>query len=88
MKIIAPTWNDEFELPDGSYSVSDIQYYIEYIIKNHETLTTIPPICVYINRIKIKYGCKLELEILETMKLLGSTKKSIDKTEKKYKVLK
>ena len=25
LKIIAPTWNDEFELPDGSYSVSDIQ---------------------------------------------------------------
>ena len=34
LKIIAPTWNDEFELPDGSYSVSDIQDYIEFIIKN------------------------------------------------------
>ena len=33
-KIIAPTWNDEFLLPDGSYSVSDIQDYIECIIKN------------------------------------------------------
>ena len=33
LQIIAPTWNDEFELPDGSYSVSDIQNYIEYIIK-------------------------------------------------------
>ena len=33
-KIIAPTWNDEFELPDGSYSASDIQDHIEYIIKN------------------------------------------------------
>ena len=32
--MIAPTWKDEFELPDGSYSVSDIQNYIEYIIKN------------------------------------------------------
>ena len=30
-KISAPTWNEEFELPDGSYSVSDIQYYFEYI---------------------------------------------------------
>ena len=30
-KIIAPTWNDEFELPDGSYCVSAIQDYIEYI---------------------------------------------------------
>ena len=44
-------WNDEFELPDGSYSLSDIQDYIEYIIQKHETLTAIPPIHVYINRI-------------------------------------
>ena len=33
LKIIAPTWNVEFELTDGSYSVSDIQDYIEYMIK-------------------------------------------------------
>ena len=32
-KICAPIWNDEFNLPDGSYSVSDIQDYFEYIIK-------------------------------------------------------
>ena len=35
-KISAPTWNDEFNLPDGSYSVYDIQDYFEYIIKKHE----------------------------------------------------
>ena len=87
LKIIAPTWNDEFELPDGSYSVSDIQDYIEYIIKKHETLTKIPPIHVYINRInnrlvfKIKDGYKLELQTLETMKLFGSTETLIDKTK-------
>ena len=34
LKIIAPKRNDEFELPDGSYSVSDAQDYIKYIIKN------------------------------------------------------
>ena len=34
-KISAPTWNDEFELPDGSYSISDIQDYFEYILKKH-----------------------------------------------------
>ena len=51
LKIIAPTWNDDFELPDGFYSVSGIQDYIEFIIKKHETLPTIPPIHVYINRI-------------------------------------
>ena len=37
-KIIATTWNDEFELLDGSYSMSDIQDDIEYIMKKHETL--------------------------------------------------
>ena len=33
-KISAPTWNDTFDLPDGSYSISDIQDYFEFIIKN------------------------------------------------------
>ena len=37
LKIMAPTWNDEFEFGDGSYSVSDIQDYIECSIKKHET---------------------------------------------------
>ena len=79
---IAPTWNDEFELPDGSYSVSDIQDYIKYIIKKYETLPTNPPIHIYINRInnrlvfKIKDGYKLELQTPETMKLFGCTKKN------------
>ena len=34
-KICAPMWSEEFELPDGSYSVSDIKDYFEYILKNH-----------------------------------------------------
>ena len=62
--------------------MSDIQDYIKYIIKKHETLllATIPPIQIYSNRInnrlvlKIKDGYKLELEMAETMKLFGSTK--------------
>ena len=40
-KISAPTWNDTFDLPDGSYSISDIQDYFEFIIKKHETLAEI-----------------------------------------------
>ena len=56
LKIIAPTWNDEFELPDGFYSVSDIQDYIEFIIKKHKTLTTIPPTHVYISIINNRFG--------------------------------
>ena len=81
LQIIAPTQNDEFELPDGSYSLLDIQDYIEYIIKNHETLTAIPPIHFYINRIndrlmfEIKDDYKLEFQTPETMKLFGSIKK-------------
>ena len=33
-QISAPTWNDTFDLPDGSYSIADIQDYFEFIIKN------------------------------------------------------
>ena len=41
-KTSAPTWNENFELPDGSYSVLDIQDYFQYIIKKHETVTDNP----------------------------------------------
>ena len=51
-KISAPTLNEEFELPDGSYSVSDIQKYFEYIIKKHETSTDNPSIKMHVNKIK------------------------------------
>ena len=87
LKIIAPTWNDEFELTDGSYSVSDIQDYIKYIITNYETLTAIPPFHVFINRInnrlvfKIKDEYKLELQTPKTIKLFCSTKILLDKTK-------
>ena len=37
-KILAPTWNEDFQLPDGSYSVSDIQDYFEYILKSMEKI--------------------------------------------------
>ena len=66
-KIIAPKWIDELDLPD----LLDIQDYIEYIIKKHETLTAIPPIYVNINKInnrlvfKIKDSHKLELQTLK-----------------------
>ena len=41
LKIIAPTWNHEFGLPNDSYSVSDIKYYIEFFIKKHKAITAI-----------------------------------------------
>ena len=80
-KISAPIWNETFDLPDYSYSISDIQDYFQVIIKKHETLTENPSIQIYANKIKnkivfkINTGYKLELLTLETMKLLGSTKK-------------
>ena len=43
-KIHAPTWNDEFNLPDGAYSIYGIQYYFEYIIKKYETIADNPPL--------------------------------------------
>ena len=71
-------------MPDGSYSIEDIQGYFEFIIKKHEILTENPPVQIYPNKIKsrivfkIKTGYKLELLSSETMKLLGSTKKDVD----------
>ena len=63
LEIITPTWNDEFELQDDSYSVSDIQDFVEYIIKKHEILTTISPSHVYINRISNKLVFKMKVDI-------------------------
>ena len=78
-KISAPTWNDQFELPDGLYSISDIQDYFEYIFKKHGEDIDNPSVQIYVNKIenratfKIKNGYSLELLTPETMKLLGST---------------
>ena len=79
-KISSPTQNDEFELPDGSYSISDIQDYFENILKKHGEDIDKPSVEIYVNKIenrvtfKIKNGYSLELLISETTKLLGSTK--------------
>ena len=84
-KISAPTWSEEFELPDGSYSVSDIQDYFEYILKKHSESVGNPSIRIYVNKIenritfKIKNGYYLELLTSETMKLPGSAENKINK---------
>ena len=83
-KTSAPTWSDEFDLPDGSYSIADIQDYFEFIIKKHDTLAENLPIQIYPNQIKnrivfnVKAGYNLELLSSETLKLFGSTKKDVD----------
>ena len=59
-KIRAPTWNDGFNLPNGSYSVSDIQDYFEYTIKKHEIIadTDNPPVQIYGNKIESRIFLK------------------------------
>ena len=78
-EISAPTWSDEFEWPDGSYSISDIQDYFEYIFKKHSESVDDPQIEIFVSRnenritFKIKNGYYLELLPPETMKLLENT---------------
>ena len=73
-------------MPDGSYSISDIQDYFDYIIKKHETIADNTPVQIYVNKIKnrcvfkIKTGYKLELLSEETM-LKKSSKKHIDQNK-------
>ena len=84
-KISGPTWNDTFDLPDGSYSISVIQDYFEFIIEKHETLTENPLVQIYPNIIKNRIVFKIKTDYIlewltpETMKFLGSTKKHSDK---------
>ena len=84
-KISAPTWSEEFDLPNGSYSVSDIQDYFEYILKKHSESVDNPSIRINVNKIenritfKIKSWYYLELLTPETMKLLGSAESKINK---------
>ena len=85
MKISAPTCNDKFELPDGFYSVSNIQYYFEYVLKKHGENIDKPSVKIYVHKIenriifKMKNGYSLELLTTETMKLLDSTENKITK---------
>ena len=71
-------------MPDGSYSIADLQNYFEYIIRKHETIADVSPVLIYVNEInsrivfKIKSGYKLELLSKETMRLLGSLTDTID----------
>ena len=80
-KILQPTWDEKFMLPESSYSIPGIQNYFEYIIKKHETLTDNPSIRIYVditeNRItfKTKTGYYAEFSKVEKMKLLGSKEK-------------
>ena len=56
----APIWSDEFELPDGSYSISDIQDYFEYILKKHSESVDNPPIEIFVSRNENKIRFKIK----------------------------
>ena len=51
-KISAPTWSDKFELPEGLYSVSDIQDYFQYIFKKHRDSVDKLSVQIYVNEIE------------------------------------
>ena len=87
-KISAPTWNHKFELSDGSYSISNIHNYFEYMLKKHGKNTDNPSVQIFVNKIenrvtfKIKDGYSLEILTPETMKLPRSTENKITKNKK------
>ena len=58
-KILAPSWSEEFKLPDRSYSVLDIQDYFEYILIYHSENVDIPSIRIYVNKIENRITLKL-----------------------------
>ena len=62
-KISALTQNEEFELPDGLYSlysISDIQGSIEHIFKRHKEKTVNPYIRIYVNKIENRIRFKIK----------------------------
>ena len=62
-KISPPTWNDRFELPDGLYSVSDIQDYFEYILKKRGEDIDKSSVQICVNKIEIGSHLKLKMGI-------------------------
>ena len=70
-KISAPTWNEKFKLPDGFYSVSDIQDYFEYILKNDgekiddndkDNDKNKPSVKIHINKVENRITCKIKMD--------------------------
>ena len=68
-KILAATCNEEFELPDGSYSVSDIQDYFEYILKRHEEKNDNSSIMIYVNKIENRIRFKIKTGLPSTFNI-------------------
>ena len=72
-KVSAPPWINEFDLPDGSYCIADIQNYFEFIIKKQETLAENPPVQIYPS--KIKNRIEIRIVISRNNETVGEYKK-------------
>ena len=82
-KILAPRWNEKFDLSDEPYFVPDIQDYFEYMLKKPRERIDNPSIISHVNKIenkiisKIKRRYYLKFLTPEIMKLLGSANSKI-----------
>ena len=61
-KTSAPTWNNKFELPDGSYSALDIQDYFKYILKRHGENIDNPSVKIYVNKTENRITLELKMD--------------------------
>ena len=62
LKVSAPTWKEEFQSPDGSYSASYIEEYFQYIIKKYKTVIDYPSLKIYVNKITNRVTYKIKTE--------------------------
>ena len=60
LKISTPTWNNKFELPNGSYSISNIQDYFVYNLKKHGENIDKPSVQIYVNKIENRVTFKIK----------------------------
>lgn len=63
-KLSGTTWDENLELRDGSYSVLDIQDFLEYIIKKRRTFTDESQIQIYMNEIQDRITLKMKIDII------------------------
>ena len=77
LKFSAPTWNDSFDLPDGSYSIADMQDYFEFIIKKHETYSENPPVQIHPNKIK-ENRIQIRISISGNDEIIREHKKDVE----------
>ena len=79
LKISPPARNEEFELPDGSYSISNIDDYFEYTLKKHETVADNPSIRIYINKIENRITFKINTGYSHTFNTRNNITRKLSK---------